>query len=740
MNAAVVSDWAVRLMVALGLALASGSFPPQIPPSCPQFPARNAPGVLCEDFDTERNGVPGFQFTRLPVAMDPNDPLRAIGDPGDDVLGYTQHGGASPAGTAAQTCTTPDDFGFFDGSIATCTAAVASENDWHLHSPFEGPGTGYDPPNRPGIGAPDGGKAHSGSRSMHWGRHTSATGTLGDTSRFRQISAFVLDPPIVPGPAATMEFWHIISVPDDENAGQGFIPPGTTFGGGQVQVSLLGSNGRYERWRRLNPAFNGYDSTIQESVSICEFDPGDDEEPPNDETMCDHSPMWADLGDVIGTDATCATDTDGNDPDHKDCGAISSCTGGPGCTERGSIGTGVWAKSAFDLSSFAGRQARIRWIGSEGGGWSFGASRSFMEPFSGIAYQYYDGDDGWWIDDIILTDVLEGPAPCDPDGDGDGVALCDGDCDDSNAAIYPGAPPLCDGLNNDCRDPDWPALAGSEEVDDDGDGLTECGRDCNDTSTAVYPGAPELCDGLANDCSDPGWAPGTPAGETNFDADSYRVCHGDCDDTDPTVYPGAPQACDGLNNDCNDPTWPDPGPSEANADGDAYPVCLGDCDDSSPLVYPGASQICGDGLNNDCNSATWPDLRLTNEYDDDGDGYTECGGDCTDGNAGYWGRPTEARDLTFTDVAHMSWSPPADPGGTFVMYDLIRTPAPNNFGGIAACVESNDFDTVASEPDFEFPVIRYYLVRAENFCPGTLGQGIAGMSSSGVPAPARSCP
>ncbi|HET9481273.1 MAG TPA: hypothetical protein VFP98_05905, partial [Candidatus Polarisedimenticolia bacterium] len=405
---------------------------PRIAASCPQFPLKNAPGVLCEDFDTNRNGVSGFQFTRLPVSVDPLDPLRANGDQNDDVLGFTIDGGPTPAGTDASTC--PDDVGAFNG----CQDAVSEENDWHLHSPFEGPGAGYDPPDRPGIGAPDGGKAHSGFRSMHWGRHTNPTSTVFDALRFRQVSAFVLDsqgdpdiPGVVPGPASTLEFWHMISVPDEENFGSGFGLQGS-FGGGQVQLSLLGSDGRFEKWQRLTPTVNPYDHLIQETVSLCGFDPADDQIVPNNLTMCDRSPLWADMGDIFGTDATCQIDTDGNDPAHRDCGIRSGCAPGPGCTENGSVGVGVWNRSAFDLSAFQGRVARLRWIGMMEGGWSFGTSRSAMEPDPGTpAYYMDDGDDGWWIDDIVLTDLRASPAPPQPDPSA-GLAVCPVDQDPIN--------------------------------------------------------------------------------------------------------------------------------------------------------------------------------------------------------------------------------------------------------------------------------------------------------------------
>ena len=45
-----------------------------------------------------------------------------------------------------------------------------------------------------------------------------------------------------------------------------------------------------------------------------------------------------------------------------------------------------------------------------------------------------------------------------------------------------------------------PWLAASPLADLDGDGYTACSGDCDDTQASAHPGAPELCDGIDNDC------------------------------------------------------------------------------------------------------------------------------------------------------------------------------------------------------------------------------------------------
>src|SRR5699024_8725387 len=138
------------------------------------------------------------------------------------------------------------------------------------------------------------------------------------------------------------------------------------------------------------------------------------------------------------------------------------------------------------------------------------------------------------IDDDCDGDIDEDDPPqnyyADRDGDGHGdpaslVHVCGNerpagyitvgdDCDDRNAAVFPGAPALRDRIYNDCGTGVGGQPRPSEDVDGDGfaptmqASLCESGpaypaTDCNDTDATVYPGAAEICDRQWNDCSDP---------------------------------------------------------------------------------------------------------------------------------------------------------------------------------------------------------------------------------------------
>ena len=218
------------------------------------------------------------------------------------------------------------------------------------------------------------------------------------------------------------------------------------------------------------------------------------------------------------------------------------------------------------------------------------------------------------------------------DDDGDGLTEEDGDCDDADPTRRPGLPEQVDGIDQNC---DGRIDDGTVVYDDDGDGYAEDEGDCADTNPDRHPGRPEVADGIDQDC-DGTVDENTPAHDD--DGDGITEDAGDCDDANPAVHPGAPEAADGIDSNCNGVI--DENTSAHDDDGDGYAEVDGDCNDGNPAVVPGAPEL-PNGMDDDCDGTV---DEGTIAHDDDGDGMTEEAGDCDDGDPSVLPGATETPD------------------------------------------------------------------------------------------------
>ncbi len=220
------------------------------------------------------------------------------------------------------------------------------------------------------------------------------------------------------------------------------------------------------------------------------------------------------------------------------------------------------------------------------------------------------GDDTEWLWGSPSTITL-----WEDDSDSDGASVLEGDCDDGNPAVYPGAPEAWyDGVDQDCD------AADDYDQDDDGDRALGWGRDCDDLDPSVHPGAPDAWyDGVDHDCNG--------ADDYDRDADGQRAWgYGlDCDDGDPNVFSGAPEVWyDNVDQDCG-------ADSDHDQDGDSEDAVGSggmDCDDTDADAWPGAPEIWYDGVDQGCDGGS--------DYDRDGDGHDarqKGGADCDDTRA-----------------------------------------------------------------------------------------------------------
>ncbi len=260
-----------------------------------------------------------------------------------------------------------------------------------------------------------------------------------------------------------------------------------------------------------------------------------------------------------------------------------------------------------------------------------------------------------------------------------------GDCNDSNALVYPAAQERCNEMDDNCNGISDEEGAGGCDVyyydhDQDGYGTAADSRclcapvgaystkvrgDCNDLDGRVSPGVGETCDGRDTNCNgltDEEGAQGCTWYFKDADGDAFglsgdkkclcaaTIPHGatvggDCDDGQVSVNPSATEVCANSRDDnCNGQT------DEAgcqgctdfykDSDADAYGVsgdtqCLsgpqglyratrgGDCNDNEAGVNPGVTEACN-GVDDTCNGQTDEEGAapcITYYYDDDGDGY-----------------------------------------------------------------------------------------------------------------------
>ncbi|MCB9743673.1 MAG: hypothetical protein H6740_13820 [Alphaproteobacteria bacterium] len=322
---------------------------------------------------------------------------------------------------------------------------------------------------------------------------------------------------------------------------------------------------------------------------------------------------------------------------------------------------------------------------------------------SDISTWYADSDgDGYGVDAQVLQSC-ETP---------EGYVGEGGDCDDGDAAFYPGAP------EEDCADPnDYNCDGSVGYADNDGDGFAAC-EECDDGDAAVNPDALEVCDDIDNDCDgavddadDSLDASTGSAWYSDTDSDGYGdpstldyACEAgagqvadssDCDDDDSAVNPAASEVCNGLDDDCDGLTdaaddsvdLSTGGTYYADADGDGegdyddsvdtcdapsgYVSNADDCDDGDASVNTAATEIC-DGVDNDCDGAiddadssldsstasTW---YADSDGDSEGDaatsqlscdapsGYVSNDDDCDDSDSGINTSATEVCDSVDND-------------------------------------------------------------------------------------------
>ncbi len=292
------------------------------------------------------------------------------------------------------------------------------------------------------------------------------------------------------------------------------------------------------------------------------------------------------------------------------------------------------------------------------------------------------------------------------------------DCNDSNAAIHPGASEICDEKDNDC---DGQVDEGISKTtyyrDADGDGYgnpgntrTTClpqpsgyvtdNHDCNDGNSDIHPGAAEICDGQDNNCDgvidegctlytyyrdNDGDGYGNPSSPITTYVDTppsgYVTDDTDCNDGNSNIHPGATDVCEnGIDEDCS---------------GSDAPCGVGDGCDCQWEWHHGKKVWDCNGrydCNGDCRRNWWINRRLNNgtcNPELNCDAFNRDGGDCAtndcyeDADGDGFGNPDGA-----TISAHADGT--CDPGFVDNNLDCDDTNADINPDAVEICDDTDN--------------------------------------------------
>jgi thrombospondin type 3 repeat protein len=391
-------------------------------------PQGGVPGTLFENFDTDAN--PDGNFTvadtffhqgQTGIDTDAHGSFLRGGDSGINVI----------AGVAC--------FGYTDpqGGNQACILNPAFPMDWHFHCAHgdarcpntesgtitgscktpTGTACSFNTPLNGARGLAGGTTANS----LEMGVHTNDTDSLlGDTVHLRTLAAFVSAPmnlAVFPRPGdLVMSFYQIA----DLCTGGGNCVSGPELGYDNADVQIrLDTNpdpatDDWGFWDKLVPFENVYDhkagaySSFTPIGYYCNFTPGDTGTAPPaprgvHETMCFPMQIWSKCGDIRGT-STANT---------------RSCAGGSS-TRLDPSGRGVWVQSKFNLQEFLGQRVQIRWIGQT---WMFDAvTDDYIAAGSGFNTSLEN--DGWWIDEILVTGTITDQVAPVPDNKTPPAVVC----------------------------------------------------------------------------------------------------------------------------------------------------------------------------------------------------------------------------------------------------------------------------------------------------------------------------